>query len=220
MNMMAPLPNTHNLENTRDLIKKLENTPILPQFALASLDITNLYTNIPVKETREIIANALRKNLVDPPAERVLLSCYDTVTKQNCFSNKYKILIHQDGLAMDAPTSGIIAEIFLQNLEDIHLSYLSNKHKITKYFRYVDDIPIIYDCSHTDINSIQNDFNPIHPNMKFTAETESNNNLIFLDVTIHRTPTDWKISIHRKPPSPTQLSRTPQTTQPSTNTQP
>jgi hypothetical protein len=31
---MAPLPNTHNLENTTDLLKKLEKTPILP---LASL---------------------------------------------------------------------------------------------------------------------------------------------------------------------------------------
>jgi hypothetical protein len=48
--MMTPLPNTHNLENTRDLIKKLEDTLILPQFALASLDITSLYTNIPVKD--------------------------------------------------------------------------------------------------------------------------------------------------------------------------
>jgi hypothetical protein len=32
--------------------------------------------------------------------------------------------------------------------------------------------------------------------MKFTAETESNNKLNFLDVTI---PTNWKISIYRKP---------------------
>ena len=72
--VMAPLPNIHNLENTRDLIKKLENTPILPQYALASLDNTNLYTNIPVKETQEIIANTLRKNLTDPPAKRELLN--------------------------------------------------------------------------------------------------------------------------------------------------
>ena len=50
--LMAPLPNTHNLENTTDLLKKLENTPILPHFTLASLDISNLYTNILVKETR------------------------------------------------------------------------------------------------------------------------------------------------------------------------
>jgi len=35
--------------------------------------------------------------------------------------------------------------------------------------------------------------------MKFTAETETNNKLNFLDVTFHRTPTNWKISIYRKP---------------------
>ena len=138
--IMAPLPNTHNLENIRDLIRKLEDTPILPQFALASLDITNLYTNVPIKENREIIGNTLKKNQTNPPAEQELLNWYDTITKQNYFSNKDKILIQQDGLAMGAPTSGIIAEFFLQNLEDTHLTHLSNKHKIVRYFRYVDDI--------------------------------------------------------------------------------
>jgi hypothetical protein len=35
--------------------------------------------------------------------------------------------------------------------------------------------------------------------MNFTAETESNNKLHFLDVTIHRIPTNCKISIYGKP---------------------
>jgi hypothetical protein len=35
--------------------------------------------------------------------------------------------------------------------------------------------------------------------MKFTVERESNNKINFLDVTIHRIPTNWKISISRKP---------------------
>jgi len=100
---------------------------------------------------------------------------------------------------MGAPTSGTIVEFFLQNLEDTHLTQLSNKHKIVRYFRYVDDTLIICDSSHTDINNIQNDFNTIHSNMKFTVETESNNKINFLDVTIHRIPTNWKISIYRKP---------------------
>ena len=65
--------------------------------------------------------------------------------------------------------------------------------------RYVDDILITYDSSHTDINSIQNDFNTINPSIKFTTETESNNQIYFLGVTIHRTPTNWKISIYRNP---------------------
>jgi hypothetical protein len=123
--LMAPLPNTHNLENTTDLLKKLENTPILPCFTLASLDISNLYTNIPVKETREIIANNLDNNNIKPQAKHELLNWYDTITNQNYFPNNGKILIQQDGLAMGAPTSGIIAEFFLQHLENTHLTHLS-----------------------------------------------------------------------------------------------
>ena len=58
---------------------------------------------------------------------------------------------------------------------------------------------LIYDTHNTDIKNIQNDFNNIHPNMKFTAETEPDNRINFLDITIYRTPTNWVISIHRKP---------------------
>ena len=100
---------------------------------------------------------------------------------------------------MGAPTSGIIAEFFLQYLEDTHLTHLSKKHKIAAYLRYIDDILLVYDSRHTDINNIQNDFNKIHPNMKFTAETESNNRINYLDITIHRTPTNWVTSIYKKP---------------------
>jgi len=107
------------------------------------LDVTNLYTNIPVKETQDIIANALEKNQIEPQTRKELLNWYDTITKQNYFSNNGKILIQQDGLAMGVPTSGIIALLFLQSLEDTYLTHLSNKHKIARYFRYVDDILII-----------------------------------------------------------------------------
>jgi hypothetical protein len=47
------------------LVKRLHDTPILPQFALASLDI-NLYTNVPVAEILKFIATNLEDNQVDP----------------------------------------------------------------------------------------------------------------------------------------------------------
>jgi len=99
---------------------------------------------------------------VDPQIRRELLNWYDTITHENYFSNNEKILIQQDGLAMGAPSSGPIAEFFLQNLEDTHLTHLRNKHNITAYFRYVDDILIIYDFRHTDIKNILEDFNTFH----------------------------------------------------------
>jgi hypothetical protein len=100
---------------------------------------------------------------------------------------------------MGAPTSGLLAEFFLQNLENAHIPTLTKKHKITGYFRYVDDILIIYDSNHSNILDILHDFNKIHPNLTFTAEQEKDQKLNFLDITIHKTPNKWDFSIHRKP---------------------
>jgi len=108
----------------------------------------------PVIETREVIANTREKNLIDPQTRQELIKWYDTITQQNYFTDNAEILIQKDGLAMGAPTSGLIAELFLQHLEHLHLDHLSYRHKIIGYFRHVDDILLIYDPSHMDIQNI------------------------------------------------------------------
>jgi len=60
VSQLAPLPHSFNVKNTQDLLKNLVDFPMLPQYNLASLDITNLYSNIPVKETKKIFANILK----------------------------------------------------------------------------------------------------------------------------------------------------------------
>ena len=100
---------------------------------------------------------------------------------------------------MGAPTSGLLTEFFLQHLEHLHISHLSDKYKIIKYFRYVDDVLVIYDTNHTDIQNMSRDFNTLHLRLKFTAGCKTDNQINFLDVTIHRTPTNWRIAMYRKP---------------------
>jgi hypothetical protein len=124
---------------------------------------------------------------------------FDTITNQNYFTHDGNTLIQNDGLAMSAPSSGLISELFHQHIEHLHLQLMSTKHKIIKYFRYVDDILVVFGSNHTDIQTILNDFNAIHPKLKFTEEAETNNKINYIDINIHRTPTDWRISIYRKP---------------------
>jgi hypothetical protein len=199
LNQLSPLPNAFNIKNTNNLLTNLANTPLKPHYALASLDIKNLYTNIPVKETKQILTKILVNQNVNSDATQEILLWYDTITKQNYFSHNNTTYIQQEGLAMGAPSSGLIAEIFLQHIEHTQLTYLSHKHKIIDYCRYVDDILIIYDTSHTDIHNILQDFNGLHPNLQFTAETETDYKLNYLDITIHRTPSGLKTAIYRKP---------------------
>jgi hypothetical protein len=124
---------------------------------------------------------------------------FDTITSQNYFTRNGNIQIQNDVLVMGAPSSGLISELFLQQTEHLHLAHLTTKLKIIKYFCYVDDILLIFDSNHTDIQTVINDFNAIHPKLKFMAEIKTGNMITYLDITIHRTPTDWKISIYKKP---------------------
>jgi hypothetical protein len=150
---LAPLPNTYNIEYTRDLIDKLKHTPISPNVRFASLDITNLHTNIPVKETRDILSNKLEQNNIEPKTKQELMKWFDTITSQNYFTHDGNTLIQNDGLAMGAPSSGMISELFLLHMKHLHLAPLSTKLKIVNYIRYVDDILAIFDSNHTDIQT-------------------------------------------------------------------
>jgi hypothetical protein len=131
LKLLAPLPYSHNIQNTMDLINKLKDIQISPHHALASLDIANLYTSIPVKETKTIIAKTMVKQKINPSTRKELLKWFDVVTIQNYFANNNNIITQEDGLAMGAPTSGLLAEFFLQYRENTHIPKLTEKHQLT-----------------------------------------------------------------------------------------
>jgi hypothetical protein len=114
---------------------------------------------------------------------------YDVIIGQNCFTNNKDIVTQYDGFAMGAPSSGLIAETFLQNTEHLHLAHLTHRHRIINYWRYVDDILLIFDSNHTNIQAILDDFNALHPKLHFTAEAERDHTKSYLHISIHRTPT-------------------------------
>jgi hypothetical protein len=100
---------------------------------------------------------------------------------------------------MGAPTSAILAELFIQHLEDTKIIKILNEHYIIDYYRYVDDILIVYDTRSTDIDNTLTDFNSIHPQVHFTIEKETSNQLHFLDITISNRHNQLKFDIYRKP---------------------
>jgi hypothetical protein len=90
---------------------------------------------------------------------------------------------------------------------------------IINYFRYVDDILLIFDSTQTNTQSILTDFNSVHPNLHFIAEIEQNNTN-YLDISIYKLNTIYKYPHAENPPSLTPLSRTHLITLPNINTQP
>jgi hypothetical protein len=59
---------------------------------------------------------------------------------------------------MGFPSSSLISEIFLQKLEHTKLPIIAKKLNLFNYFRYVDDILVVYDTQHADIDTITKEF--------------------------------------------------------------
>lgn len=70
------------------------------------------------------------------------------------------------------------------NIWNILLCVHLNQQKILGYFHYVDDILIVYDKTATDIENIIQIYNSTHLTLTFSKEDETDNFLIFLDVTL------------------------------------
>jgi hypothetical protein len=78
---------------------------------------------------------------------------------------------------MGAPTSAILAEIFIQYLEHNAIIHTLQKHHILDYYRYVDDILMIYNDNLTNIQDTLKDFNAAHRDItQAAAQRPTNNN--------------------------------------------
>jgi len=166
---------------------------------MCSFDISNMYTNIPTETLPNITQNIMDASLVNADHIRHIISLMKTVLRQNYFQHEKEIFLQTEGLAMGAPTSSILSEVFLQHLEHNRICKILVENDIVAYFRYVDDILIIYNAHKTEIANVLVLFNSLHPKIKFTSELEEDNKINFLDLTLHRLPTGVFASIYRKP---------------------
>jgi hypothetical protein len=87
---------------------------------------------------------------------------------------------------MGSPISGFIAEIFLQDLENLTIKHIIQRNHITFYIHYVHNILIIYD--HTPIISahILHYAKTIHTNLQLKHTLNTQASIKFLDVLLHR----------------------------------
>jgi hypothetical protein len=92
-----------------------------------------------------------------------IIHILEIIMEQNYFQFNQEYYKQIDGLAMGAPMSSILVEIYVQNMEHTDISHPKQTKQIIAYFRYVDDILIIYDEKKTDINHKLDEFNKLQP---------------------------------------------------------
>jgi hypothetical protein len=94
------------------------------------------------------------------------------IVTRNYFKFQDKTYLQKNGLAIGAPTSSALSEIYLQFMENTKIFDILRRSRVEGYYRYVDDILIIYDKNHINIEEVQKSFSDIATGLHFTLERE------------------------------------------------
>jgi hypothetical protein len=146
---LLKLKHEFHCPDSTTFVKDITKLHIEANHKLLTLDIKYLYVNIPIDDTINITKQHLKGNNMDDQHIRDVINILKTILHQNYFQYNRKFYKPKTGIAMDSPLSGIIAEIFIQHLEQQILKHALENQAITYYTRYVDDIFIIYNRNKT-----------------------------------------------------------------------
>ena len=191
--------NEYTVTNSYEFVSDLKNIN-LQQFTMCSFDVESLFTNIPLDETIEVIAEDLFKDVekVNNFNKDQFIQLLNFAMKDSPFIFNNNLYIQQDGVAMGSPLAPTFANAFLGHYEKIWLEQCPPSFKPLVYKRYVDDTFLLFN-NPEQIPKFLAYLNSKHNNIKFTVELENNNSLPFLDILLTRDGNQISTSVFRKP---------------------
>ena len=198
--VLKPLTcNQYSVGNSSKFVKELCSFDFDSNVVMASLDVESLFTNIPLKETTDIILNNLDQDHISrfEIDKSVLGKLLDLATCNCVFLFDGKLYNQIDGVGMGSSLGPVYADCFMGYYENIWLSDCPIDFKPLFYRRYVDDTFLVFrDMTHVEL--FHNYINQKHPNIRFTLEVERDHTLPFLDIKIFRNRGRFTTSVFRK----------------------
>jgi len=193
------LPNTYITINSGEIAQELHKLHITEKHRILTLDIKDLYVNLPKQGIIQSTIFWLDKNNTSKKIKEQIIRLLKIIIEQNYFQYNDQFFKPKNGIAMGLPISGMIAEIYLQHIEELHIKHWIESKEIIYYKRYVDDIIIIFNHSKTNETAITSIMNDINEQLEFKATMEVNETINYLDLTIHRNINNMELSVYRKP---------------------
>ena len=190
------IPARHMIKSTQEFIDILSTHK--EQGYLASLDVENLFTNVPVDDTINIILDNVYHNEYIPPPnipKQIMKSLLNICTTETPFRNTNgDLYVQRDGCSMGSALGPLFASYYMCSIENAVLPTLSKRPLV--YTRYVDDIFLIIDKISV-LDEIKTKFQEISV-LNFTYEIERNKSLSFLDVAVTRRDGKLTTTVHTK----------------------
>ena len=169
-------------------------------YYMASFDIKSLYTNVPIKETINIILDlAFPANDLFQKFDRASFKKLLEITLlDSYFVFNGKLYNQLDGLAMGSPVAPTMANLFLCFNEKVWLQNCPKNFKPVYYRRYMDDTFLLFK-EKNHVNLFRDYLNKQHKNIEFTVEYEEDSTLSFLDVNVIKSHNVFTTQTYRKP---------------------
>lgn len=191
---------TSNVTNTKHFVELTKNMKVTTNDILVSFDVESLFTNIPVKETLNIIEERLNNepNLADRTnlPVHVIIELLTLCTDSNYFELNGQIYRQDEGMPMGSPLSPVFANIFMEDFEQKAIASSTVKPEV--WLRYVDDTFVIWSHGKQKLDEFTDHLNNISPSIKLTTEIETQNTLPFLDVNVTRENNKLNTTVFRK----------------------
>ena len=167
------------IKDTPDFIEKIKDLRLNENEWLVSMDVTNLYTNIPHHEGIRVVSETIKQRGNELPSNEMIIKMLSLILKCNCFKFNRNYFLQINGTAMGTRVAPTYAIIFMNWFEEEFVYTYKQKPRI--WFRFIDDIWCIFKGSETDLLNFLNYLNNVHCSIKFTWEY-SKKNIVFLDL--------------------------------------
>lgn len=160
--------------DTKGIIHTLSSLgPLQSDSWLVTLDIESLYTNI----------DNQRLSIILHPYGDILSKLFSFINKMNYCKYNRQLYRQRQGIAMGTNAAVQLANLYLGTLLD---KLAASAHKgIILYKRYIDDIFLIFNGHHDELDEYIDSLDRLIPGIKLTR-TYSQSEVNFLDITIYK----------------------------------
>lgn len=194
-------PDEHNIIRIDEFVEDTKTVPINPENRVWSFDIEKMFSTIPFDKIEDIVKR--KRNEISKTYDfDVLLRVLRFIAKEcGIFTYKDTAYIQTKGVGMGTCISPLFARILYQDIIDETKKKLKFKWVFFRYF--VDDSICVLKVGqeHTLLDA----FNTYHKDIRFTMESEENNQINFLNTTVIRKENGLITNWYKKPFSSNRL---------------
>ena len=167
------------VKNSKHFIESIDGIRVEDDEVMISFDVKSLFTNVPIKESLEVIYEMLSND--DSLEERTLLTKERIIEMlRMCLKSTYfcydgDYYEQKEGAAMGSPVSAIVANLYMEFFEKLAIE--TSPVKPTLWKRFVDDIFCI--LKRGKESQLFDHLNGIRGEIQFTMESEKNKKTTF-----------------------------------------